>query len=89
MIEAMGGDHERAAAESNEHFYSVGWKSITEPGRSGNAAQTAKHQGENGSPTMFTESHQQRDGAEESNQQSQATVNAFFRRKDMREHCRG
>ena len=88
MVQAVSCDHESAPAECDRHFNCVRRKSVSEPCRSGNAAQTAEHHQENGNAAVFAKSDDQRDRAEERYQQCKAAVYAFLRRQEVCSDCR-
>jgi hypothetical protein len=88
VIQVVGGNHESAAAECDCHLDGVGWKLVSEPSRSRDAAQTAEHHEENRGAAVLAESNQQCNGPKERHQQGQAAVNAFFGGQKVREDCR-
>jgi len=88
VIQAVGGDHESAAAECDRHFDGVRWKFVSKPSRSRDAAQTTEHHEENRSAAVLTKSNQQRNGPKQRHEQGEAAVNAFFGRQKVRDDCR-
>lgn len=87
VIEAMGGDHEAAAAEGDGYFDGVGGETVAKPGGSADAGEAERHHEEHGPPAVLAETDEQRGSSEERDQKGETAVRSLFGWKEVREDC--